>query len=192
VESVKDHRDGNLIAFAVYTGMRQGELLALTWGSVDLEQGKVRVVQTVGCIKEKFVFRQTAKSKRSRRTVSLDQKALNALKRQKKMVAEEKLQEKNYQDSDLVFPNKQGDPAHPSLLCRRFKRLASKTPHNITFHSLRHSHATYLLELGIHPGIVQARLGIETIGILMDTYSHVTDKMQEDVIRKMNDIPLNR
>ena len=187
VERVTSHRDGNLIACAVYTGMRQGELLALTWKNVDLDQGKARVTQTVGHIRGEFIFRQKAKSKRSRREVALDNKALAALRAQKKLVVSERLRESDYTDMDLVFPNEHGGPLNPTLLCRRFKRLVANTKHDITFHSLRHTHATYLLSIGINPGIVQDRLGIETIGILMDTYSHVTNKMQEDVVRRMNE-----
>jgi len=186
LSSINGQRDEHLITFAVYTGMRLGELLALTWDNVDFNKGRVRITQTVGCIREQFVFRQTAKSKRSRREVVLDDGALTALKKQKAMVNKEKIKNADYANLKLVFPDKNGRPLHPSYLSRRFKRLAEKAGLDITFHSLRHTHATDLLEMGVNPKVVQDRLGIETIGVLMDTYTHVTDKMQEDVVNIMN------
>jgi integrase len=49
----------------------------------------------------------------------------------------------------------------------------------IRFHDLRHCHATLLLQQGVHPKIVQERLGHATIGMTLDTYSHVVPGMQE-------------
>lgn len=60
-------------------------------------------------------------------------------------------------------------------------------PH-VRFHDLRHSHATWLLKSGVHPKVVQERLGHATIGITLDTYSHVLPSMQVDAARKIDDL----
>jgi len=188
LESIKGHRDEHLIVLALNTGMRQGELLALTWANVDIDNGKIKVVRTVGHIKGEFIFRDTAKSKRSRRVVLLDDDGKTALRKQKAMVNQERLKSKNYsKDCDLVFPEADGTPLDPSDLGRRFKRLSRRAGFDLTFHGLRHTHATYLLEIGVPARIVQDRLGIETIGVLMDTYTHVSDVMQLDVIKRLNE-----
>lgn len=187
LDTIKGHRDEHLITFAVYTGMRQGEILALTWDNVDLKRGRAKVTQTVGYIREQFVWRQTAKSKKSRRVVRLDDRAISALKKQKAMTNKEKMKSADYNKNNLVIPDQKGRPLNPNDLCRRLKRLAQNADLDITFHSLRHTHATDLLEMGVNPKIVQDRLGIETIGVLYDTYTHVTDSMQQDVVNIMNE-----
>ena len=56
----------------------------------------------------------------------------------------------------------------------------------IRFHDLRHSHATHMLASNIHPKVVQERLGHSSIGITLDTYSHVLPGMQEDAAAKVD------
>ncbi len=51
------------------------------------------------------------------------------------------------------------------------------------FHDLRHSHATHLLRAGVHPKVVSERLGHSSVGITLDTYSHVLPGMQQDAVR---------
>jgi integrase len=56
----------------------------------------------------------------------------------------------------------------------------------VRFHDLRHTHATLLLRQGVHPKIVSERLGHSTVGITLDTYSHVLPGMQEEAARKLD------
>jgi len=88
---------------------------------------------------------------------------------------------------NLVFPNKIGKPMDPSDMTGRFKDLVIRTGFpRVRFHDLRHSHATMLLKQGIHPKIVQERLGHQTIGMAMDKYSHVIKGMQREAVDKLN------
>ena len=59
---------------------------------------------------------------------------------------------------------------------------------HVTFHDLRHTHATHLLEQNIHPKIVSERLGHSTIALTMNTYSHVMPTMQEEAANKVDDM----
>jgi integrase len=59
---------------------------------------------------------------------------------------------------------------------------------HVTFHDLRHTHATHLLEQNIHPKIVSERLGHSTIALTMNTYSHVMPTMQEEAARKIDEV----
>jgi integrase len=56
----------------------------------------------------------------------------------------------------------------------------------VRFHDLRHTHATQLLQAGVHPKVVQERLGHASIGITLDTYSHVMPGMQEEAAKKID------
>ena len=185
-------RDEHLYVVAAYTGMREGELLALAWANVDLvDPPCCRVRQTVGYINGKgFVFRPTAKHKKARREIPLPDIAVDALRSQWKMLADEKLEAGNNYDKNfnLVFPNTIGRPLDPSDMTGRFKELAVKAGFpKIRFHDLRHTHATMLLKQGTHPKIVQERLGHQTIGMTMDKYSHVTKGMQKEAVDKLNE-----
>ena len=58
----------------------------------------------------------------------------------------------------------------------------------MSFHSLRHTHATLLLKQGIHPKVVSERLGHANVGITLDTYSHVMPGMQEEAAERINSV----
>ncbi len=184
-------RDEYLYIVAAYSGMREGELLALEWHNVDFgKKPCCRVRQTVGYIpKTGFVFRPTAKNKKARREVPQFDIAVKALKAQKQTIAQEKLLAgQSYDNSrNLVFPRLNGGPMDPTEMSRRFKQVAVGAGFpRIRFHDLRHTHATMLLKMGIHPKIVQERLGHQTIGITMDTYTHAIEGMQWAVVDQVN------
>jgi len=92
-----------------------------------------------------------------------------------------------FDDQELVFPNFTGGPLHPNSLASRFQRLitqAGVTP--IRFHDLRHTCATLLLAQGVHPKVVQERLGHADIAMTMNLYSHVTPDMQRDAADQLD------
>jgi integrase len=86
-----------------------------------------------------------------------------------------------------VFPSPDGRTWNPASFSAAFKRLtaAAGLP-TLRFHDLRHSHATQLFQLGIHPKIVSERLGHSTIGITLDTYSDVMPGMQADAAAQVD------
>ena len=82
----------------------------------------------------------------------------------------------------LVFTDTQGGLLRKSnLICREFKPLlrSAELP-DIRFHDLRHSATTLALSLGIHPKVVQERLGHSQISTTLDTYSHVVPTLQRE------------
>jgi len=91
--------------------------------------------------------------------------------------------------SGLLFTTSSGRPISPRNLLHHFhESLAKAGLPRVTFHSLRHFHATYLLKRNIHPKIVQERLGHSTISLTMDTYSHVIPDIQKEAAEKIDDI----
>lgn len=90
---------------------------------------------------------------------------------------------------DLVVDDADGEPMHPDSLSggwRRTLRHAGLPP--VRFHDLRHAHATLMLQQGIHPKIVSERLGHSSIGITLDTYSHVLPSMQAEAAKAVDEI----
>ena len=91
-------------------------------------------------------------------------------------------------DRDLVFCDVVGDYFPLSSLEYMFQALLKRAglPH-IPFHNLRHSAATILLTMGVHPKVVQELLGHSQISMTMDTYSHVLPSMQQEAMNKLNE-----
>ena len=85
-----------------------------------------------------------------------------------------------YEDHGLVFCREDGTPIWPRTFSRTFARHVedAELP-MIPLKNLRHTHATLALEAGVHPKVVQERLGHATIGITLDTYSHAIPAMHE-------------
>lgn len=89
-----------------------------------------------------------------------------------------------------VFTREDGNGSQPQLRSQTLKRAvgrAAKAPGVplIRFHDPRHTHATLMLSAGVHPKVVQERLGHASIQITLDTYSHVMPGMQEDAAAKV-------
>lgn len=171
---------GSLARMAVMTGMRRGELLGLRWRDVDLAAGLANIQQTAQRIDgQGWVFRQP-KTRLSRRSVALSPDTVRMLAVHRRAQLEARLLAgPAYQDRDLVFANALGTPVEPGNLARTWRRvLAAAGVGHVRWHDLRHAHATLMLSAGVHPKIVSERLGHASIGITLDTYSHVLPGMQ--------------
>jgi integrase len=86
-------------------------------------------------------------------------------------------------DHGLVFTREDGQPHHPDRVSKLLDRAvtAAKLP-RIRSHDPRHSHATHLFKAGVHPTVVQERLGHAKVSITMDVCVHLLPNMQEDAV----------
>jgi integrase len=168
------HRFEALIVLAVKTGMRQGELLALRWQDVDLVRGVLQVRGSLRRTRQGLVI-GTPKTAASRRKVMLSAGCVEALRRHRVRQDEER-RRSSWVETGLVFPNRSGRPVEKQhFLFREFRPLLARAGlPPVTFHALRHTAATLLLEQGTHPKIVQELLGHSNVGMTLNRYSHVT------------------
>ena len=128
----------------------------------------------------RMVF-QEPKTARSRRLIALSPAAVLALKsHREKQEADRDLMGRELTAGDLVFAHSDGSPYLPDTVSHAFKKIAgwAGLP-RIRLHDLRHAHASLMLRQGVHPKIVQERLGHSTISVTLDTYSHVLPGLQE-------------
>lgn len=163
------------------TGMRRGEALGLRWRDLDLDKAKLRVVQTV--IQTRGVVSLSEpKTLKGRRPISLDQATVAVLREHRKRMVEERLLVgPDFTDRGFVFHQPDGSWLHPDAVSEQFvRRGASYGLPRITLHGLRHTWATLALEQGIHPKVVQERLGHSTIAVTLGIYSHVTPTLHDD------------
>ena len=168
------------------TGLRRGEALGLRWRDVDLDAGRASIVQQVTSVDCRIVVGEV-KTRAGRRAVALDPETVAILKRWKARQGEERLAwGPDYQDSGLVFTREDGQVLHPDLIRRMFDRhvKAAGLP-KVRLHDLRHGWATLALAAGVHPKVVQERLGHANISITLNTYSHVAAGMQEEAAARV-------
>jgi integrase len=178
-----------LYVLALATGMRQGELLALTWRDVDLESASLHVRSTLHVTREGYVFAEP-KTKLSRRTIALSPIAVNALRAHRMRHVEERLRAgQAWEDLDLVFPNSVGRPIDGIHLLkyRFYPLLAQAGLPRMRFHDLRHTSATLLLGRGVNPKIVSEMLGHSHVSVTLGIYSHVLPHMQLEAAKAMNE-----
>jgi len=90
-------------------------------------------------------------------------------------------------EDGFVFTRQDGEPLDPNLVSRSFgKMIKNAGLSHIRLHDLRHTHATMMLEAGVHPKVVSERLGHASISITLDTYSHVLPGLQEAAAEKFD------
>ena len=167
---------------AVLTGLRRSELFGLKWDAIDLPGSTLRVIRTLQRITGHQLVVGQPKTARSRRSVSLPPSAVELLHRIRGTQIEQQLRYGGLWDnSGYVFTNPDGSPMDPDRISKEFPKLvkAHRLPH-LTFHGLRHAHATLALTAGINPKIVSERLGHSSVAVTMDIYSHVLPGMQEE------------
>jgi integrase len=175
------------VMLAVTTGLRRGEILGLRWSSVDFSAGTITVTRSLEQTKNGLRFK-SPKTHRGRRSIAVGVVTVEAMRMHRAKQAEERLAlGPVYEDHDLVCPRPGGRLWPPDMLSTAFSAMMRRSVlPKIRFHDLRHSHATHLLKAGIHPKVVSERLGHSSVGITLDTYSHVLPGMQKDAILKLD------
>jgi integrase len=184
IEAARDERLEAIYIMAVTTGMRLGELFGLQWCDVDLRGRAVMVQHSLQELKGILTLAEP-KTARARRRIDLPQMAVDALIRHKARMMTEGLA-----GCEWVFCNAAGGPLRRSHFhFDEFKPLLKRASlPDIRFHDLRHTSATLLLSHGIHPKVVQERLGHSQISVTLDTYSHVLPTMQLEAAGKFDQI----
>ncbi len=175
--------------------MRRGEILGLKWQDVDMQTGLLQVRRILTRIPSKLpgkgYVEAEPKTDKGRRSIVLPSFTLEALKQHRIRQLEAKLKARTeWQDHDYVFCTSIGTHLNPTRdVLDQLKVLLTKAGlPDIRFHDyLRHSSATMLLSMGIHPKIVQEILGHSQISITMDIYSHVLPTMQKEAMNRLNE-----
>jgi integrase len=171
------------------TGMRRGEALGLRWSDVDLEAGRAHVVQTMLQVRN-VVSIGEPKTARGRRPIALDKGTVAVLRAHRhRMLQERLLIGADFDDLGLVFHQPSGMWLRPDAISDAFVRRVRRfgLP-RLTLKGLRHTWATLALERGVHPRVVQERLGHSTIAITLGIYSHVSPTLHDEAAQLIADL----
>lgn len=169
-----------LFYLALFTGMRRSELLALRWSDVDLDLAHVSVARTLHHLRDGTTIFRVPKTPKGRRLVALPPSAALVLREHRdNQKAESILLGRSLTEDDLVFAQPDGSPLLPDTVTHAWIKLARRSGlAGVRLHDARHSHASLMLKAGIHPKVVQERLGHASIQITLDTYSHLVPSLQ--------------
>ncbi len=172
------------------TGIRQGEALGLHWGDVDLDQGTLTLRTQLQRVDGKYDL-EPLKTERSRRVLPLLPLAVDSLRRHHTQQIEERLVSgPDWQNErDLIFTTRDGAPLNARVAVSKFKALLRRADlPDVTYHGLRHSCASLLAYLDVHPSVIMAILGHSTSRLTMDLYTHVDPSLLRDAAVKMQDL----
>ncbi len=169
------HKYYPLYVMALDTGLRIGELLALTWSDVDLDGGTVSVNKNIALVKREIIPQSTPKTPSSVRKVPLTARTLKILKAMRAETS-----------SILVF-NNEGSYYNPSAVSKSLEHVINRTGLNwFTFHSLRHTFATKLFNCGVPVNVISKLLGHSKTSITMDIYVALLPNQQDEAIKALD------
>lgn len=172
----------------VFTGLRQGEVLGLTWDCVDFENNTLLVNKQHSIDRRTKEYRFSSPKNGQSRTLTVADEVMDALREQRKRQEEwKKMVGSLWSNPDqMVFTNELGHFVSNKTLYNRFKRLMKANGFDeLRFHSLRHTFAVNSLRAGDDIKTVQENLGHATAAFTLSTYAHATPNMKRESANRM-------
>jgi integrase len=204
----KEHRHYVCFLAGFSTGLRRGELLALSWDDVNLSKMQATVRRSLVTSNKNGPVFEFPKTEESARTIPLSADLCAALKRHKAKQAEEEMaakakavedakihgvavdMEEYYQNSGLVFRQEDGRRVDPRSFSRTFKFILRKAglPSTFRVHDMRHCFASVMIKRGCDIKRIQKLLGHASSEVTLDTYAHLFDGALEDAVAKLQGV----
>lgn len=174
---------------AMFTGMRESELIGLTWDCVDLDKGTIHLYRQFKALRGKSkTYTFTTLKNKQERSFSIPPSVVRALKKVKTRQAEWKLHYGTlyHNEENFVFTNEFGHHLATRTVFNRFKAIMKKMGlPEVRLHDLRHTYATLAIQNGVDYKTISNNLGHATVAFTMDVYAEVSMTMQQDSVSKM-------
>lgn len=179
-----------LIVLALDSGARRSEICALRWSDIDFDTRMMSITKSLKVV-EGIVDEKTTKSESSIRTIKLSESTINLLKEyQEWQEAYKKVYKRKWVEKDnRIFTSIDGGYMHPSTCDHIIRKIVKKyNLDHISFHELRHTCASLLINSGIDPKTVSKRLGHADTSITMEIYTHVFQESKNACADKFDDM----
>lgn len=185
LKAIDGHKYETLFLVDLFTGMRQGEILGLTWDCVDFQKGTITIYRQLQKIKGEYRFVSLKNDKR--RCITPAQSIMRLLQDHKRIQNEWRLKAgEAWERSGLVFTNELGRHLAHCTVYNNFKRVAKSIGlKKARFHDLRHSYAVAALQSGDDIKTVQENLGHHSASFTLDVYGHVSERMRRESAERM-------
>ena len=195
MDAIKSHRLEALYLLALATGMRRGEIMALTWDCVDWKNKSIAVKGSISRVKDPdtgitALRYSEPKTKSGRRQVPILPNMIPVLQaHQRRQEAEKTEAGSAWNPQNLVFCSNVGTVIEPRRVCTTMNKItdAAELP-RFTFHALRHTFATRMLEANVPAKVVQDVLGHADVTLTLNTYSHVIGSTAHEQMAKINSL----
>ncbi|MDN6640836.1 MAG: tyrosine-type recombinase/integrase [Tetragenococcus sp.] len=180
-------RFAQLTEFMLLTGMRFGEAAALQYK--DFDGQSIYITKTLDYVSHKTSegFNTTPKNRKAQRKVGLSDRAIEILK---EVINDNHFRAltQDYEDKDFVFTTRTGNPIHITNYNTSLQNAANRKgiKKDVSSHILRHTHISTLAEMGLHLKAIMDRVGHGDSKTTQTIYMHVTDKMQQEVVDRLN------
>lgn len=173
---------------AYFTGMRMGEILALTWNDINFYTSTIHVTKSVYYVNKTNHVNST-KTRAGTRYITLNQKLLNTLK-EWKIKQGEILSQFTTSTQNLQVIQSTPVTVTKNMIDKKFKQILQRDPSlkRIRIHDFRHSHASLLINQGEDYLVVKERLGHASITTTIDTYSHLYPSKQKSIADKLDNL----
>ena len=187
LERIDGHPHEYLYKITLFTGLREGEILGLTWDCVDMRHGSLIVKQQLRREQKKggqYYFSSTKNDRK--RTLALSPSLVRLFRYQKQKQLLMRAEAQRWEETNLVFTNAEGGILSYRTVYDCFKRIVKKMGcPELRFHDLRHQYAVISLKNGDDIKTIQSNLGHATAAFTLDVYGHVTDEMRKNSADRM-------
>lgn len=187
LEAIKGHQFETIYTVDLFTGLRQSEIIGLTWDCVDFEAGTVFVYRQYQKLKGGYHW-ATLKNGKTR-LIRPAKLVMDTLKAEKIKQAENRLRAGSAWENleNFIFTNPLGTHIKHETLSKNYKKVVTEIGYPaLRFHDLRHAFAVLSLQAGDDIKTVQENLGHHSAAFTMDTYAHVTDAMRKESSERMD------
>jgi integrase len=191
VAKLRHWRLGAAAMIALFTGMRLSEVLALRWNHIDLDAKIMKVREALEQTKLFGVRFKAPKSKSGRRDITLPDILVNVLRDHRKAQLELRMQlgVGRLPDDALLFATVEGDPLTPNGVSMAWSDFADDAGiPDVTFHALRHTHASQLIDAGVDIVTISKRLGHAKPDITLRVYAHMFRKDDGKAAEAINSV----
>lgn len=179
-----------LVTVALFTGLRQSELLGLTWDAIDFERGTITVDKQLSRTEHRAGGLFASPKSGKARTITVAPSALAALKHQRAKQAEMQLWAGPMWDNShgLVFTTALGAPLDQRNVDYQFRRIAAAAGlEHVRFHDTRHTYAVNSIWAGDDIKTIQGNLGHASAAFTLDVYGHTSERMKQGSAARMED-----